>query len=592
MMRLPLAKLGWFAVLISTASLAQSSIAPTPLIAPNGDGTTDDTAAIQTALNAAAGLCAPVRLQCTWANTFKVSATLNVPKCVTLIGECGSVPDEGSQTTVGTTLKWAGGPSAPVVAFYDSPGASLTGVSVDCQNTTGAIGIQYYSDDDPPGSFVNIDTLMIKGCHQGLVLGDPSNTGASSCPPPTLPIKPGSVSTNCAEADQLKFERFRILGNLSDPAAEGVHINSANAAQGSLIINGNLQGVNIGVHVISTNGGLIVENTNIGSEVGACPPSTAPPNCGAAQFPLAAFIKIEPTVAASPTLINDEVESPPKVPVPNVAAVIDHGCNPGGTPGNPVWLNNVWNNHPITLDGSENVSSIGNLLNTAATLSTSAASNPAFPCTMEPHVLSVNETGWTTLTSPPTSSNLAIIDNGGATFGSSLINHDVIAVEAFNDPLRPGSGCAQGFAGAFQGLFPGDLIACEGQHLGQLYLGQDLMLLNNSVGGLVVQGQLTTQVRVGAGAAAGGSPPTIASGFGTSPSIVGTSNAGRITVGSGGASSGVVNFETAYTNPPLCVAQDETTSSAMRATASTTQLTITGTMTAADKLTYICLGYL
>lgn len=182
------------------------------------------------------------------------------------------------------------------------------------------------------------------------------------------------------------------------------------------------------------------------------------------------------------------------------------------------------------------------------------------PVQEEPHALSVNETGWTTLTSPPISRNLATIDSGGATFGSSLINHDVIAIEGPIDPLRRGSGCALGFpAGAFPKLNPGDLIACEGQHLGRLYLGQDLMLLNNSVGGLVVQGQLTTQIRTG------GSSPVIASGFGISPSIVGTSNAGRITVGSGGASSGVINFETTYTNPPLCVAQDETTSSAIRA---------------------------
>jgi hypothetical protein len=101
----------------------------------------------------------------------------------------------------------------------------------------------------------------------------------------------------------------------------------------------------------------------------------------------------------------------------NVAAVIDHGCNPLGTPGNPVWLNNTWNNHPILLDGSENVTSVGNLLNPAATLSISSQSNPPFACTKiisgkpfqeEPHALSVNETGWAT-PSPPISRNLAII---------------------------------------------------------------------------------------------------------------------------------------------------------------------------------------
>jgi hypothetical protein len=127
------AQLGWFTVLISTASLAQSPNVATVLNGPTGDGAANDTAAIQTALNTAGGLCASVRLQCTSADTFKVSATLNVPKCVKLVGDCGAAPDEGSQTTVGTTLKWAGEPSAPVVAFPDSPGASLTGVSIDCR---------------------------------------------------------------------------------------------------------------------------------------------------------------------------------------------------------------------------------------------------------------------------------------------------------------------------------------------------------------------------------------------------------------------------------------------------------------------------
>jgi hypothetical protein len=149
----------------------------------------------------------------------------------------------------------------------------------------------------------------------------------------------------------------------------------------------------------------IVQNTNIGSEVGASRASAA------------AFVKIESSVAASPTLLNGEVESPPKIPVPNVAAVVDHDCNPLGTLGNPIWLNNTWNNHPITLDGSENVTSIGNLLN-SATLSVSTESSPPFVCTKlmngkpvqeEPYVLSVSEVGWGPLTSP----NLATINNGG-----------------------------------------------------------------------------------------------------------------------------------------------------------------------------------
>lgn len=540
-------KVSWCVLLLSTAALAQSPNLPTKLVAPLGDGTTDDTGAIQTALNAAAGMCATVKLQCTRANTFKVSSTVNVPKCVKLVGECGAVPDEGSETPVGTTLRWAGPSSSPVVAFHDSPGASLTGVSVDCQNQAGAIGIQYDSHDNPPGSFVNIDSLMIRGCHQGLVIGLPGNTAASSCAPPL----PNPVPTNCAEADQLKFERFRILGNLSDATAEGIHLNSANGAQGSLISDGKLQGVNVGIHIISTNGGLIIENTNIGSETGGN----------------SSFITIESTVAASPTLINDEVEAPAGI---SVNAVLDHGCNPFGTPGTPVWLNNVWNSHPITLDGSENVTSIGNLSNNAI-LTTSTN------CPVAPHVLSLNENGWGVAGSSA-SENLAAIANGGATFHASLLGQDIIEAE--------GPSCPTGNGKEFPpGKEHGDLVSCEGQHAGRLWLGQDLLLLNNSARGLVVEGQLTTHVGVG------GLSPTIASGFGTAPSIVGTSNAGRVKVGSGGATSGVVNFQTTYPNPPLCVAQDETTSSAMRAAATTTQLTIVGKMTATDTLTYICLGF-
>jgi hypothetical protein len=542
-----LVTIGWCGLFISTASFAQSAKQPTTVGPPLGDGTTDDTGAIQAALNAAAGSCATVKLQCTRTNTFKVSTTVNIPQCVKLVGECGAVPDEGTKTPVGTTLKWAGGTSSPVVAFHDSPGASLVGVSVDCENQSGAIGIQYDSNDDPPGSFVDVNTLMISGCHQGLVIGLAGNTAASSCSPPL----PNPVPTGCAEADQLKFERFRILGNLSDAAAEGIHLNSANGAQGSLISDGNLQGVNIGIHVISTNGGLIVENTNIGSETGANP----------------SFITIEDTVAASPTLFNDEVEAPVGTAV---NAVLDHGCNPLGTPGTPVWLNNVWNSHPITLDGSENVTSIGNLSNNA-TLTTSTA------CPVAPHVLSLSENGWG-VNGAAAVENLAAIANGGATFHASLLGQDVIEAE--------GPSCPSGKGREFPpGTQHGDLVSCEGQHSGRLWLGQDLLVLNNSAGGLIVEGQLTTHVGVG------GSSPTIASGFGASPAIVGTSNAGRVTVGSGGASSGVINFRTAYPNPPICVAQDETNSSAMRAAASTTQLTIAGTMAAADRLTYICLGY-
>jgi hypothetical protein len=454
-----LAKLTCFGVFIGAASLAPSAHALAP---PVGDGTTDDTDAINAALHAAAGSCGTVQLQCTSGNRYIVSNTIKVPACVKLVGACGAAPGEGPpNTAVGTTLVWppppippALPPPPPVVAFHDSPGASLSGVSIDCQNASNSIGIQYDSDDVPSASFVNIDTLMIKGCHQALVVGLADNA-AITCPSP-LPTPPNPVPSGCAQSDQLKFERFRILGNaVPNGAEEGIHINSANAAQGSLIFNGNMQGVNIGIHVISTNGGLIVENTNYGAVDAA-----------------SSFLTIEPAVAVSPTLINDEVEGPG-------ASVIDHGCN--GTPGNPVWLNNAWNDHPVMVDGNESITSIGSVLN-KATLSSSTSCATATPNTPTPHVVSINENGWTT-SGTVTSANLTMIGAGIATFGPSLIDQDV--VEAAGPAcLSVPTGSPPG---SKPGYFPinvlqGDLVACEGPHAGQLWLGKDLMLLNSGAG--------------------------------------------------------------------------------------------------------------
>jgi hypothetical protein len=107
---------------------------------------------------------------------------------------------------------------------------------------------------------------MIKGCHQGFVVGLPVNTAT-----PFASCQANEQQGGCTQADSFKFERYRILGNLGDSTGEGIHVNSSNGAQSSLIFNGNIQGVNIGVHVISTNQGLIVENTDTGSPVGSNP---------------------------------------------------------------------------------------------------------------------------------------------------------------------------------------------------------------------------------------------------------------------------------------------------------------------------------
>jgi hypothetical protein len=113
---------------------------------------------------------------------------------------------------------------------------------------------------------------------------------------------------------------------------------------------------------------------------------------------------------------------------------------------------------------------------------------------------------------------------------------------------------------------------------------------SNSIGAgkFLMEGQLA----VGGHFVLNGPAASISSGFGTTPLMVGNDAAGRVTVGGGGASSGIVDFATPYAvNAPACWAQDETTSNPMRATATPTQLTITGTMVAADKITYGCTGF-
>jgi len=87
--------------------------------------------------------------------------------------------------------------------------------------------------------------------------------------------------------------------------------------------------------------------------------------------------------------------------------------------------------------------------------------------------------------------------------------------------------------------------------------------------------------------------PTIASGFGTTPAIAGVASAFTVTVGSGGvATTGTVNFAVTFNVAPRCVAQNQTTDLAVRATPTTTQVVLTSpsAFTAADKIDVLCFG--
>lgn len=88
-----------------------------------------------------------------------------------------------------------------------------------------------------------------------------------------------------------------------------------------------------------------------------------------------------------------------------------------------------------------------------------------------------------------------------------------------------------------------------------------------------------------------GTTPTISSGFGTTPTIAGTATAFKVTVGGGGDTTGVVLFAFTWSTAPSCVANNQTSAQLVRATPTTTQVTLAGTMNAADVVSVLCFGY-
>ncbi len=89
-----------------------------------------------------------------------------------------------------------------------------------------------------------------------------------------------------------------------------------------------------------------------------------------------------------------------------------------------------------------------------------------------------------------------------------------------------------------------------------------------------------------------GPSPSIGSGCGTARAIAGTDTVGRITIGTGPSGTCVMTFAIPFDVAPVCVVNNETsTSNIPQATSTTTTMTITGTLTASDAITYACVGY-
>jgi len=88
-------------------------------------------------------------------------------------------------------------------------------------------------------------------------------------------------------------------------------------------------------------------------------------------------------------------------------------------------------------------------------------------------------------------------------------------------------------------------------------------------------------------------PPSITSGFGGAGQIIeGTDMAGRLVVGAGGASTGLITWRNDYvtTNNPVCIVQNETTANVLVPFPTRSNLLITGTMSEGDIIEWLCVG--
>ncbi len=145
---------------------------------------------------------------------------------------------------------------------------------------------------------------------------------------------------------------------------------------------------------------------------------------------------------------------------------------------------------------------------------------------------------------------------------------------------------------AFLGYAPGYFGLCSGASsatgcdvgLGRTSAGQ-FEINSGSAGGAVAANMRDLKLRH---TLASGAAPSLTTGTGA---VAGGDESGRVTLSAASQTSVVLTFGTAYTNPPACVANDESTLTLVQAVASTTTLTLNGSFGSADKITWRCGSY-
>jgi hypothetical protein len=307
------------------------------------DGTTDDTSAINACL-ASVGKSGGVALLPT--GHCVITSTINVPSSVTLKGQCGghAYVTLDSAPVLGTVLQWSSAASGSVaVSFFDVGRSALSCVSIEnSANAPLSTGLLYSSDNHPASSQNDFGFFSVLGFHWGMRVGEASESRVTDC------IASGDNNPGCYEMDLSNIHDCLITGPTAAPfdsSAEAIHVNSANALQQSAISNCVFKLVNLGTHIVTSNGGLRIERVILSSPA----PGGVDPT----------LLKFESTVISSPDLYDIETEGKLMR-----YAVHDSSCNPYGTPGTPNWIGNQFQNNlaepALLVDGCEHIFSVGN----------------------------------------------------------------------------------------------------------------------------------------------------------------------------------------------------------------------------------------
>lgn len=329
------------------------------------DNAHDDTIAINSCLQAAAVTGGNALLP---GGICTISGTIIAQPRVALVGECAGASFSDAPTPpLGTVLSWSSAASgATAVSYTGVQRSALRCVTIlNSAHALNSIGLHYDSDNNPPSSENDFGFFTIQGFHQGLVVGRPDDGVTSNC-------AANPNQSGCYEMDSTTIHDGLIAGDGSDTSAEGIHINSANALQQSAIISTYFSLENIGVHIVSTNGGLRIERCSTGSVV---------PAGGGSESTLFTF---EAGVVQTPDLFDNETEG-----TSLWYAVHDRSCN--AAPGRPSWIGNQFFNHnplasgSVLVDGCEHITSIGNQNNAADFVAAGSS-----------QVLSLSEASWIT----------------------------------------------------------------------------------------------------------------------------------------------------------------------------------------------------